>query len=871
MTGTFRGLSSGLGFAAATAGIASVGLALRDTVRASLAFESSFAGVRKTVDATEPELQALAAGFRSMSKQIPVSVQELNAIGEAAGQLGIRKGAILDFTRTVADLGATTNLASDQAANALARIANITGLPQGQFDRLGATIVELGNKLAATESEIVDMSLRLAGAGSQIGLTEDQITSLAGALSSVGVNAEAGGSAFSRVFATLATDVASGGANLERFARVAGQTAADFKRQFERDAAGAVVSFIEGLDRVNQQGGNVFAVLKQLGLGEIRVRDALLRAAGAGDLFRRSLEIGARAFRENNALNAEAAKRYGTSASQLQVFSNRVNDLQITLGDALAPALLDIVKPLGEWAEKTKNQQRLQRGLNQAVSDARSVFQGLRDVLVPLADGVRATSERFGGLRIAVELALTAMVAAKVVAFATSISGLGAASRAARGNVNALRFALLRLGAIGVITLGIAVLMNKGAIQDSVDRFLRRNRLGFLTGERIELPVGLNSGQLRTMRDQIADLKGESDLAVRALDKLVAKVLQAEAAQSKRPDDRAGPRGPGAIAASNAAVTKKTAEGVAKAEEGAAKAVAAAKGRAAQGTKRAAAAAQRALERQREAFSSLLENLGLASDRAAATKGLRDDLRVAQQTLSAIGAQIKVEGRTAELLRQQLAAEQQVTDLRKQIADNRRAAQAARQFRALGLSETGGERTPSAGTLGKRLAALKDQVKGSFLDTGKTRAQLQQIAKVLRGAFGKVGADVRSAIKQMLDDIAGALRGGTEGQAGPLTKFAKTGVGELLKGVGLTPEQVKELRSRFAQVGPGGSVPQKGFGAFGMAFPSAAVAAPVGGGEFVVYTTVNLDGREIAVSTTRHQQRTKGRTAGSRRGTRAGR
>ena len=168
-------------------------------IKAATDFESSFTGVRKTVSATEDEFQALAKGMRDMAKEIPVNVNELNAIGEAAGQLGIRTENILSFTRIMADLGVATNLTSEQAAVAMARIANVTGLPQDQFDRLGSAVAALGNEFATNEADIVEFGLRIAGAGEIAGLTEAQFLAVGTAVLSVGVNVEAGGTAVQKV------------------------------------------------------------------------------------------------------------------------------------------------------------------------------------------------------------------------------------------------------------------------------------------------------------------------------------------------------------------------------------------------------------------------------------------------------------------------------------------------------------------------------------------------------------------------------------------------------------------------------------------------------------------------------------------------
>lgn len=349
----------GKGFSVIAKGAAVAGTALAGlsaiTVKAFASFESAFAGVRKTIEGSEKDFAILAAGIRQMSQEIPESVENISRIAETAGQLGVAKENVLGFTRTMVDLGNATNIAGEEGAKQLARLANITKLPQSEFDRLGSTIVDLGNNLATTESEIVSMSLRLAAAGSQIGLSEDQILSFSGALSSVGIQAEAGGTAFSKVMIEIASSVATGGKELEQFAKVAGLSTQEFKQAFETDASGALITFIEGLDKIAKSGDNVFGTLEQLGFADIRVRDTLLRAAGAGDLFRESLEIGSKAWEDNTALTEEANKRYATLTSQFKITLNVLKDISITFGERLAPAVTKSLKSIQGFAKTFGN------------------------------------------------------------------------------------------------------------------------------------------------------------------------------------------------------------------------------------------------------------------------------------------------------------------------------------------------------------------------------------------------------------------------------------------------------------------------------------------------------------------------------------
>lgn len=392
--------------------------------KAVIDYESAFAGVRKTVDATEEQYAEISKTIIDMSKALPASANDIAAVAESAGQLGIERENIAKFSRTIIDLGESTNLTQEQAATEFARFANIMQMSQTKFDRLGSSIVDLGNNFATTESEISSMSMRLAGVGNQIGMSEADVLGLATAMSSVGIEAEAGGTAMSMALKKMQNAVASHSnysekiaeakknldgkglqkftqeldkseRKLDSFASVAGVTSDEFTKLFNEDPAKALQLYVEGLGKASKNGANLNDVLQDVGIQGIREADTMLRLAGNSKLLGKALDISTKAWDENSALTNEANERYKTTASKIKVMKNNFVALGISMGKTFAPVISDATEKVTNFINSIDN-------MSDGAKKTTMVVAGTAAAIGPLALGIssvqKVSSFAAGGL-----------------------------------------------------------------------------------------------------------------------------------------------------------------------------------------------------------------------------------------------------------------------------------------------------------------------------------------------------------------------------------------------------------------------------------------------------------------------------------------
>lgn len=442
----------------------------------ALEFETSLTGVFKTVSGSAEELDAIEQGIKDLALEIPATTTEIASVAEAAGQLGIATQDILEFTEVMIKLGTSTNLSATEAATSLARFANITGMTADNYERLGSTVVDLGNKYATTEEEIVSMATRMASTGDVVGMSAADMLAFSAALSSVGIETEAGGSAISKLFKRIEEAVAvydkakeaidSTGEeirdlelfqsnhsknfkaiadeigltsselssyiknirDLENYAGVASMKPGEFIQRWEEDAARALEGFITGLGRIEEESGNAVLTLDEMGITEVRLSNAVLALASAQELLENTLDTSSAAWEKNTALADEAAKRYETDASKAVILQNAIEQLEVAIGEDFNTTMEPAIENLTELVIAMKDASEESPTFSAGLAGVGGALAGLAG-LTAAAAGIKAVSGA---------LAVFGTTAGPVALAVTAISGIAAAVSVYKANVEEL-------------------------------------------------------------------------------------------------------------------------------------------------------------------------------------------------------------------------------------------------------------------------------------------------------------------------------------------------------------------------------------------------------------------------------------------------
>lgn len=308
------------------------------SVVAAVKIDTSLTNVRKTVDGTEEQYQQLKTAAIEFSKTNAVSASQILDIQSLGAQLGYSIDELEKFGEVASGLDIATDMDADTAATEMAQFANITRMAHGDIDKYASSIVNVGNNMATTESKVSHMAQRIAAAGTQVKMSQADIIGWSGAMASLGIEAEAGGTAFSMTISTIDAAVAKGGKGLDKFAKIAGMSSKEFSEAWKKSASDTLISMLKGVDGAE----NMTIALEEMGVTGLRQTDVLKRLSGNTDLVSKALDIANQGWNENVALTNEVENRNNSLAAKFEMLKNKGIAMLEQFGTPLADALLDI-------------------------------------------------------------------------------------------------------------------------------------------------------------------------------------------------------------------------------------------------------------------------------------------------------------------------------------------------------------------------------------------------------------------------------------------------------------------------------------------------------------------------------------------------
>jgi len=461
-TGVTAGSLTSLGMSLSTSVTPTLIAAGWGIVESANDIDSAYRDMRKTVNGTERDFEALRDAAIDFSTTHVTSAEQILSIQAIGGELGVATDDLQTFAETVSNIEVATDLGAEDAATALGQLDNIlTDLSGATMPNFSDALVRLGNNGASTESQIVDIASRIGSMGSIIGMSTPDILAWSSAIASTGQNTEAAGTAISNTMADIEQAVAAGGDALQGFADVANMSAEDFARTWESDPTTAMKAFIEGLNDVEANGGSASSTLAGLGITAVRQTQAIMglmqTVGGLDDALAMSNDawngVSDQWGEAGDAAREAQAKAEGFSGS-LSRLQNMAQNLGAELGESLVPVIDWAADVLGELFEQFSE---MPDSTKLAVVGIGAFVAALGPMIL-LGKGI---GEFFGGIASGLEGVYTASKAARQV---KSLSGAFSLVEAGASSLAGVLKGGLVAGGIALAVGGVAALVK--AFQD---------------------------------------------------------------------------------------------------------------------------------------------------------------------------------------------------------------------------------------------------------------------------------------------------------------------------------------------------------------------------------------------------------------------
>ena len=375
------------------ASVASVA-AIAAPIKSAIDFESSMADVNKVVDFETPdELKEFSNQILNMSRDIPLSVNEIASITASGGQLGIAKENLMDFTQTAAKMGVAFDMSAKEAGDNMATLMNIFNMSVDGVRGLGDTINHLSNKSASTANKIVNAVGRIAGNAKDMGLSADATAGLASSFIALGKQPEVAATAINSML-TVLNNADKAGGDLEKAFKAIGTSGKELKTQILKNPQKALTDFLHTLSKIpKEKKTGILTTIFGKNFG-----DDVSLLTGAIENFDKAMALSGDNKRFGS-MEAEFQSRSDTTENKIQLMKNALNELSVSFGRVFLPYIKRGVEKITEFIQKITEFVRSNEDLVKKIGFSVAAFFGFNVAMTTLKASSALLTLSLGGYR----------------------------------------------------------------------------------------------------------------------------------------------------------------------------------------------------------------------------------------------------------------------------------------------------------------------------------------------------------------------------------------------------------------------------------------------------------------------------------------
>lgn len=332
--------------AATTFASIKVGEFIGDTVNAAMDFESAMADVAKVVDGLKDDNGELTQSYHDMSdsiiemsKNIPMTAEELATIMAYAGQAGVASEDLIRFTETAAKMGVAFDSTAEEAGDWMAIWRTALQMTQDDVEVLGDQINYLGNTSSENALKLSQIVTDIGSLAKISGVSAADLAALGAA--TTGINADVASTGLKNMFIAMGQG-ASATKKQQAVLEKLGFTAIDVAQRMQIDSKGMILDLLSAINMLPkaEQEAAISAYF-----GKESIATVAVLASNVSNLEEQFDKV-ADSTKYAGSMEKEYATRAATSANNVQLLQNKFKALQIQIGTYLLPCVnvgLDIL------------------------------------------------------------------------------------------------------------------------------------------------------------------------------------------------------------------------------------------------------------------------------------------------------------------------------------------------------------------------------------------------------------------------------------------------------------------------------------------------------------------------------------------------